>query len=147
MACCPAEFLRKSRLQSANPWRVFFFFFSVGYDIFLLFFKKETIYQPNYILQASLYFFPPISRGYRSYSAISIHRPGYPRSWGVLSETGDALNSIFPLYLDFFSFDFAEKEGLRLVWKRPFIKRDPREPKNDFPTPSLTLVCWSRWPE
>lgn len=33
---------------------------------------------------------------------------------------------------------------MRSVWKRPFIKRDPREPKNDFPTPSLTLVCWSR---
>ena len=155
MACCPRSFLE--RADSNPPIPDEFFNITLYVLIVITFFSGvryfSAFFQKGNYLSAELYTtsFPLFFPSYQSWVP-ELFCNLYPQAWipsglTVLSETGDALNSIFPLYLDFFSFDFAEKEGLRLVWKRPFIKRDPREPKNDFPTPSLTLVCWSRWPE
>lgn len=74
----------------------------------------SAFFQKGNYLSAELYTtsFPLFFLSYQSWVP-ELFCNLYPQAWitsglTVLSETGDALNSIFPLYLDFFSFDFEE---------------------------------------
>ena len=99
----------------------------------------SAFFQKGNYLSAELYTtcFPLFFPSYQSWVP-ELFCNLYPQAW-IPSGLGCPLRNrrcaklnFSPLFR-FFFFRLAEKEGLRLVWKRPFIKRDPREPKNDFP--------------